>query len=242
MTEQTIRIASYDVLPDGTLKPSALQRYCQQAALEDVAAVGATYRTMRERSMVFVLMRLSAEFRLPVFSNDEVLLRTHAYKCDGVMFYRAFELYRAGELCAAVDTRWVLIDFEKRTLLRPTQYVFPIRETQPEAELPHIERRVVLTGCDRKTVRNVRLTEMDENRHLNNCVYSDWALDDAPLDLENGRVKYLCIHFEHEAHWKDEIELSFQREEKNGCLMQAFNKTTGQVCFAAVLRTEPKGN
>ncbi len=239
MTEIRTSIASYDVLPDGTMKPSALQRYCQQAALDDTTAVGATYHAMRERGMVFVLMRLSADFLKPVVSGDEVMIRTHAYKCDGVMFYRAFEMYRGDELVASADTRWVLIDYVKRTILRPTQYVFPLRETQPDAELPPIERRILLTNADKTVFRTVRLTEMDENRHLNNCVYSDWAIDDAPIDFERERIKYLCIHFEHEAHWKDELELAYQGGGEE-CRLQAKNRTTGQPCFSALIRTVAK--
>ncbi|MBP5230349.1 MAG: hypothetical protein ILO68_01335, partial [Clostridia bacterium] len=215
------------------------QKYCQQIAVEDTGAVGATYEAMRRRSMVFVLMRLSVDFPVPVRANEEVLLRTHAYKCDGVMFYRAFELYRDGVLAAVADTRGVLIDYVKRTILRPSQYTFPLQETQPEAELPPIDRRIVLTGADLKVLRSVRYTEMDENGHLNNCVYSDWAMDDAPADYSRYRVRSLCVHFDHEARWKDELELTYQKD-GSGCLLTAFNRTSGQTCFSAVLRMEEK--
>lgn len=239
MLEQRLKVCSYDVLPDGTLKPSALQRYCQQAALEDVSASGATYQALRARHMVFVLMRLSADFRTEIRSADELLLRTHPYKNDGVMFYRAFELFRGGETVGTMDTRWVLLDTEKRVILRPAHYTFPMTETQPTEELPPIERRILLTATDRTAVRSVRLTDMDENRHLNNCVYSDWAIDDAPIDLDKTRLRYICIHFEHEAYLNDELEIRYQKD-PDGCRLVAFNKTGDRNCFSAVLRTEPK--
>ena len=60
MIEKQIRISSFDVLPNGTVKPSALLRHMQQAAREDCDAMGCTYPYMREQNTVFVLIRLAS--------------------------------------------------------------------------------------------------------------------------------------------------------------------------------------
>ena len=239
MLEKKLNVCSYDVLPDGTLKPSSFQKYCQQIALEDLGSVGATYHALKNKGMAFVLMRYAADFRAEIRSEEEVVLRTHPYKCDGVMFYRAFELFRNGEYVASADTRWVLIDVCKRTILRPSQFGFQTHESQPEYELPEIVRRIIPERTDYKTERKVRLTEMDENGHLNNCSYADWAMDDAPLDLDKNRVRSICIHFEHEAYRDDVLELSYQKD-ADGCLLQAFDRTQNRSCFSALLKTGPR--
>lgn len=239
MLEKSFSVCSYDVLPDGSMKPSAFQKYSQQIALEDLGSVGATYQALKERGMAFVLMRYAAEFKTDIRSSDEVVLRTHPYKCDGVMFYRAFELYRNGEIAAVADTRWVLLDIVKRAILRPSQFNFQMRLSDPAAPLPDIARRIVLERTDVKTERKVRLSEMDENGHLNNCYYADWAIDDAPVDFGKNRIRSICIHFDHEAYRDDALELSFQKD-ADGCLLQAFDRTENRSCFSAVLRTEPR--
>ena len=239
MLERKLTVCTYDVLPDGNLKPSAFQKYCQQIAVDDVSATGATYRALKERGMAFVLMRYAAAFPKEVRATDEVVLKTHAYKCDGVMFYRCFELHRDGDLVAVADTRWVLLDIRKRTILRPAQYTFRIEETAPGAPLPEIDRRIPVEKTDARAERRVRFTEMDENGHLNNCSYTDWAIDDAPLDLDRVRIKSVCIHFDHEAYRDDLLELSYQKN-PDGCSLNAFDRTENRSCFSAVLKTEPK--
>lgn len=238
--EKQIDVCSYDVLPDGSMKPSAVQKYCQQIGLDDLSAYGASYQEMRKKSMVFVLMRLSMDFIKPVCSGEKLLVRTNAYKTDGVMFYRDYEFYRDGEPVIAVDSRWVLINFETRALLRSSQYCYGMEESEPAVQLPMIPRRIQLNGEDLKVKRTVHLTQTDENRHLNNCVYADILLDEAPVDLDKQRIRTLSILFDHEAYWKDELELRYQKQD-NGFLVAADDLTTGKPCFQASCVLEKRG-
>lgn len=63
MLEQTIKIKSYDVHPNGVVKISALQKYMQQIAREDSDSYGATYAKMRDANMVFVITPLAHGIR-----------------------------------------------------------------------------------------------------------------------------------------------------------------------------------
>lgn len=235
MKEYTITICSYDVLPDGTVKPSALQRYFQQIALDDVAASGATYPAMREHSMVFVLTKLRMDIVKPIRSGDTVSLSTYPYKVEGVNFFRAFELWRGEELVGVADSRWVLLDYERRTILRPSELPFPLTPQMPTVTPPAMPRRIAQTGAPEYVVaRRVLLTEVDENHHLNNCCYSDYLLDHLPADVLRTPVRTVCILFDHEAYRGDTLELRYQRVEE-GFTVEAFDLTTQKSCFHALL-------
>lgn len=234
MKEQTILICSYDVLPDGNVKPSAMQRYFQQIALEDIAACGATYSALRALSMVFVLTKLRLDFIKPIRSGDTLLLRTYPYKIEGVTFFRAFELWRDGEVVGSADSRWVLLNYERRTIMRPSELPFRIPEALPMVELAPLPRRIAIHGApDCTTARNVLLTEVDENHHLNNCCYSDYVIDHAPLDVCSNPIRSFCILFDHEAYLGDTLDICYQCNE-GGFTAVAMDQTTGKPCFQAI--------
>ena len=90
MLEQTIKIKSYDVHPNGVVKISALQKYMQQIAREDSDSYGATYAKMREANMVFVITRLAVEFERPLRDEDIVTIRTINNRLEGASFVREF--------------------------------------------------------------------------------------------------------------------------------------------------------
>ncbi len=235
MKEQTISICSYDVLPDGTVKPSALQRYFQQIALDDVSASGATYPAMREHSMVFVLTKLRMEILRPIRSGDTVTLSTYPYKIEGVNFFRAFEVWRGEELVCCADSRWVLINYARRTILRPSELPFLLTPAMPTVPLPVLPRRITpVRAPESTTARKVLLTEVDENRHLNNCVYSDYLLDHLPADILRNPLRSLCILFDHEAYLGDTVELRYERVEE-GYIVDALDRTNEKSCFQALL-------
>ena len=132
MLEQTIKIKSYDVHPNGVVKISALQKYMQQIAREDSDSYGATYAKMREANMVFVITRLAVEFERPLRDEDIVTIRTINNRLEGASFVREFLFFSGGEQVAAATTLWALLDFEKRSILRPSALPFTI----PALNLP----------------------------------------------------------------------------------------------------------
>ena len=231
MREEMIRIRSYDVLPDGSVKPSAMQRYMQQIARDDIAAYGATYEAMREQSMVFVITRLRMDFLSEIRDGDELLLKTFPYKVEGVTWFRSFEAYRNGERVMTADSRWVLLNFQTRSILRPSELRFEIPSSEITEEYPPIPRRISLAGTPfRESKRKIYLTQTDENCHLNNCVYSDLALDDAPIDLGGKRICTVCILFEREAVEGDTLTLRYEKTE-DGFIASADNDSDGKPCF-----------
>ena len=132
MLEQTIKIKSYDVHPNGVVKISALQKYMQQIAREDSDSYGATYAKMRDANMVFVITRLAMEFERPLRDEDIVTIRTINNRLEGASFVREFLFFSGGEQVAAATTLWALLDFEKRSILRPSALPFTI----PALNLP----------------------------------------------------------------------------------------------------------
>ncbi len=233
MKETQIKICSYDVLPNGKIKPSALQKYFQEIALEDISDHGGSYQNMRRNSMVFVLTKLRIDFYKDILASDVLTLKTFPYKVEGVTFFRAFELWKGETLVCNADSRWVLINYNTRTILRPTELPYQIPQNQPSVQPNEMPRRIAQTEIAHTVSRKVLLTETDENQHLNNCCYSDYLLDHAPMDVCQAPLKAMCIIFEREALLHDEIELRYQTV-ADGFIATAWNKTKENRCFQAI--------
>lgn len=236
MIEKTYRINSYDVNPNGLIKVSALQKYMQQLAREDCNGYGATYARMRSDNMVFVITKLGLEIYSDICSEDVITIRTFNNKIEGVHFNREFEIFKNGEKAAAASTYWVLLDYEKRSVLRPKVFNYAITSYNAETICMDIPRRLFChNGIGYNAgIRKVVFSDLDENNHLNNCVYSDIALDYSPIDLNEHFLIKTHIIFLNEARLGDNLNISVIKGENSYCL-NAHNDTENRPCFEAEL-------
>lgn len=225
-------VASFDVYPNSTIKPSALQRHMQQYGREDCDELGCTYIDMRNVNMVFVMTKMGISVNKPVFAYDELTVRTYNNKISGVTFVREFEFYRGGEEVIHATTQWAIVNYSDRKIVRPRQFPFPIPEHKIDCATIPLPRSIDTEGLTHCGTRTVHLSDLDENDHLNNCIYSDISMDVIPYDRKNEYVKEACIIFRHEARIEDILNLA--NGEKDGAhIVSAYNSTNGEPCFDA---------
>ncbi len=232
MLEKKISVKSFDVYPNSTMKPVALQRYMQQIAREDCDNMGWTYNNMREINMVFVMTKLGIKVNKPVFAYDELMVRTYNNKIKGIVFTREFEFYRFGEEVIHATTEWVIVNYDTRRIVRPSFFPYEIPEMNIDCDTINLPRAIEISDLSPAGERRVRLSDLDENDHLNNCIYSDIAMDILPYDRKQDYVKEIKIIFRHEAKLGDCLNLSWgEQEGKYGVF--AFNTENNLACFEA---------
>lgn len=232
MIERTFSVKSFDVFPNSTIKPSALQKYMQQFAREDCDETGATYYKMREVNMVFVITKMAIEIKKPVFAYDELKVITYNNSIKGITFDREFEFYRDGEEVIHASTQWVIVNYDSRKIVRPRDFPFEIESINKENTEIEIPRMLEKSGLVEHSERVVRLSDLDENDHLNNCIYSDISLDILPFDRKDDFVKEIRILFCQEARIDDVLSLS-SCEKEGRHTVYAYNKTGEKPCFEA---------
>ena len=237
MIETKMTVASFDVYPNSTMKPAALQRHMQQLAREDCDAMGCTYNNMRDVNMVFVMTKLGISVSKPVFAYDELTVRTFNNRVSGITFEREFEFFRNGEKVIHATTQWVIVKYDDRSIVRPRSFPFEIPSYDLDCGSIPLPRSITPDGEPRDAgLRRVALSDLDENDHLNNCVYSDVAMDVLKeYDRKTQYVKDVKIIFRHEAKLGDELSLSVgsRASEENGAsyVVSAVNNTSGLACF-----------
>jgi acyl-ACP thioesterase len=232
MIEKGITVASFDVFPNSTIKPSALQRYMQQLAREDCDAMNCTYNNMRDVNMVFVLTKLGIKINEPVFAYDQLTVRTYNNLISGITFVREFEFYRGEKEVIHATTQWVIVRYDTRRIVRPREFPYEIPEHKLDCASVEIPRTLGAKDIPPCGERTVRLSDLDENDHLNNCVYSDITLDFLPYDRKDDFVSDIRIIFHHEARIGDVLQVGVAEKEE-GYAVMAVNSTNESVCFEA---------
>jgi len=102
-----------------------------------------------------------------------------------------------GEVIGSATTRWVLVSYSARRILRPDA-LFTDLSSNTEELLPlEPSRRLkLLDGVTvNEAVYTASLTDMDTNYHVNNTRYGDLIVDYSGLDLINSKIKEFEIHF-----------------------------------------------
>lgn len=195
MQEKTVRFGSFDLMPDHHPRPGAVLRQLQQLAREHMNTFGHTYYSMLEDGMVFILTRMAMRRFLPIPGEKDLRLVTGSNGVHGASFYRSFTLYDGDALLFTAQTEWVLLDFRSRKILRPTALVWdaPVDPVLcgdlTASRLAPLETGEIVARDERK----VYLSMLDENDHLNNCVYADLVFDTLPdgIPWRDFTINYL---------------------------------------------------
>lgn len=86
--------------------------------------------------------------------------------------------------------------------------------------------------------KKVAYNEIDQNLHVNNTRYLDWATDCFKLKhYQNHRLTGFSLEFLAETHWGDEIELHIGNDFLNSAV-EAIESTSSTKLFKAVLTWE----
>ena len=244
MFEKPIKITSFDVFPNGTVKPSALLKYMQQIAREDCDAVGCTYPFIRSLNTVFVVTKLGIELDRPLVSGETITIRTYNNRINGIVFDREYEFLSDGEEIGHCSSSWVLVRYDTRALVRPKDFPFEFVSYEKDCRLVDVPRRLDDEGCVPSAERVVRVSDLDENNHLNNCIYADIALDAVTgFDGLSEAVTGVTVIFRNEAKLGDVLQTSERRGDGN-VFVKAYNQTTDKPCFEALFtfsREAPAG-
>ena len=207
-TEYTlpIKVASYDVGANNTMRLSAVLRYQQEAGEQHLVGAGLGWQDMLRMGMVFVTSRWhTLVHRLPAM-EEQVTLTTWHRDRKGPRFFRCYEWRDAqGELLIEGVMQFALVSVADHRLLRGTEFdVFGVAD-QPHRTVscgdPSRWSLPSMTAVDTYTVRR---SDIDRNGHLNNTRYADLLTDVLPTDA----VSTIELQFAGECRLGDVITLA----------------------------------
>ena len=208
------KVRSYEVDLNKRLKPYFVQTYLQEAGYAGSQFCGAGYDALRAQNLAWVINRIHIVFNgLPVW-GDEVKLDTWSRGKFGPLWIRNFRMYKGEEQLLEATSSWTVLDLEHRSIFRGMPPF--IEGTNCEEDtLPFCTKLVVPEGVEMKLAgsHTALFSELDTNGHVNNCCYTEWAIDALPYEyLASHQIKDIEINFLAEVSHGMEVEFHLGRE------------------------------
>lgn len=218
-TEQ-IKVRYSEIYERGKLRPTQLVGYLQDLAVLHSNRIGYDTNYLAEHHLAWLLLYWDIDIdRLP--EDEEVLtMMTWAVPYRRVQSNRDSEITDASDrrICYA-SARWVLTDIVRRRPYKMTPeffepYTFP--NSRPVREVPYDFPE--LTEEQKHSERNIIITrrDVDNNSHVNNKTYVDWAFDDIDDDTwKNYEVKNIKVAYKHEFRMGDPVISKYYIQEED---------------------------
>ena len=226
------RVTSYDVGPSRTLKPSSILRIIQEVAGRHLEQDGLSYEFMREKGIVFLLVKQSVHVNALPKCEEEVTVKTWFERTEGVKFVRNIRFYdNEGNTLIEAATLWIIADPDTHRILRPSAFPFEMPKEGSESVDAKIARISVPQTAADAGVRVVRWSDIDCNDHMNNAVYADIVCDFFPGGLGGSELRNFQIDFDGEAALYDEISIKTAADGQGGAVIAG--TVDGRRCFMA---------
>jgi medium-chain acyl-[acyl-carrier-protein] hydrolase len=181
---KSFAVHSYEVDFEGLARPTALLNFLQDAAGEHAALLGWSVIDLRKRNMTWVLSRTHVlVHRYPAW-GERIEVLTWPSGRRGLFALRDFEVADAdGNTVLVGTTSWMVLDLARKQAIKvdavvPNDYLLDRRALADDfSPLP------VLAAAEREVRFTVEAGHLDLNRHVNNTVYIQWALEAVPKDI-----------------------------------------------------------
>ncbi|WP_446898118.1 acyl-[acyl-carrier-protein] thioesterase [Clostridium sp. LBM24168] len=217
--EKEFQVNYYEIDFKEKLLITSIMNYFDDTATEQSQNMGRGLGYMKEHRIAWVIYKWDIYVnRYPHF-REKIKVRTYARSFRKFYGYRTFEIIDKDEniICRA-NSVWLLIDIDKRRVKRITDDMYSIYGvTKQDNEPLAIDNINLPDKFDFEKYFDVRYSDIDTNRHVNNVKYVDWAIETVPLDIvENYSIENINISYKKEAIYGGKIKSSTKIEEENG--------------------------
>ncbi len=198
---QTYTICRHDGDHHGNAKPGALLRYGQQIATMHAEAAGLNDELYAATHTAYVLAKLALHIDRTPRVDETLTVTTRPERCKRAVNKRITFFYdAAGQQVAVLDSRWVLIDTDKRLILRkhPEAFNDCWAEDVP-FELPMKMVKAAPEDCAPAGEYTATYSRCDMNGHMNNTRYVDILCDALPWNVwDEGEARDLKVYYHRE--------------------------------------------
>ncbi|GAB4169334.1 MAG: thioesterase [Calditrichia bacterium] len=200
-------VRTYEVNQFGLATFQTIANYLQEAASIHAEGLGFGYSNMVSRGIAWVLVRLSVQMDAYPGWKEKVTVKTWPSFIDTVYAYRDFTIYNSqNHAIGKATSQWAIINLESKKIVRPSSINIELPEHTGREFLPKYERIPSLSEPQHQLQFNVRKSDLDLNRHVNNVKYIEWALEAIP-ETSTGKMVpgYFDIVFRNETFYGDQI-------------------------------------
>lgn len=195
-------IARYHEMgPDRRLRVQCLCNYLEETAGYHADELGVGLERLAEDGLAWVLAKVRLCIDQRPGPGEAFRVDTWPVAIERLQFRRDFEVFDARDrLVARAVTQWVVMSLSSRRLERFPPHVAAHQPESPRLALENGDIRIPAVGETAQAGPSfpVRLADIDQNGHVNNGRYVDFALEAAHVAGIRGELAEMDIIFRSE--------------------------------------------
>lgn len=203
----------------GRLRPSAVVNYFQNLAVLHSDAAGYSVEKLQSQNSGWVLTGWHIRFGELPRESTRVIAQTWADTYRRTQADRDFALIDEDGVFAYASSRWFLMNTERRRPLKldkeffaAYQFETPRTVSQEDYKIDFPEDAPELSTFSIPVMRR----DTDTNRHVNNAVYVDWAMDGVPDEIyDSCELTELMVIYKKECRQGNQVRGTLYKNGKD---------------------------
>jgi len=232
--EDTFKIRAYEAGPDGRVTIQSVCNYLQEAAASHAVKMGLAMNSLIKENMTWVLSRLHIRMNEYPFWLDAIRIETWPAVKDKYFAIRDFRLFNsAGKKIGTASSSWMIIDTVSRKPVALPSYMDGFQNEQKHRALKDpFEKLPKAQNAEYEKHFNVRLGDLDMNRHVNSVHYLAWGMETVPKEVWQGYLlSDVEINYRFECYYGQSIISRSEKQENEAGLTfihQLFREDDGR--------------
>ena len=155
--------------------------YLQDAADEHALSLGISAGQLQSHGYAWILYKSGLKINRYPLQGETISIRTWPWMQRNLYELRMLEVRdEEGQMLFEANTCWLMVDLAKGNPVRLNRTPF-IEILRGENEIRDDFRNIPsLTESESEITFKVRLHDLDANRHVNNAIYPEWAIETIP--------------------------------------------------------------
>ena len=217
--KEDFTVRAYEVDMRGQLTLQSLFNYMQEAAGNHAAALGVSVEQLFRENLTWVLSRVHLQVNRYPHWKQKVTIETWPADKDTFYAIRDFRILdEKGVAIGKASSSWMMIDLKLRKPIPLPASIERLKNqtmgrslADPFHKLPKVQR------IDHEKNFQVRLSDLDINRHVNSVHYIAWALETVPMDIHKAaHLSDVEVTYRAESNYGDRVRSLCQIEKQDG--------------------------
>lgn len=232
MYKQLITLKNCDFSFQDKIKPQAILEACEEVAGRDAEECHNGYHDLMAKNLAWVVVRTKVVINKDLENGKDAYIKTYSNTPGRIDFDRNYVISNLNnEDCIYVLSKWIIIDYTTRRIVRSSAANFPRDKISDEKVITDL-KKVTFTdeSLTNENHQSVKLNDLDHNGHMNNCRYLEFIYNTFDIS-ETRQIKSFECEYVKELKYGENIIIKYDDEKKH---YKIFN-SNNELSFSCIL-------
>lgn len=216
VTKKDYEVHLYEIDYNKKVTITSIMQYFEDIATYQSDELGIGIDYLMKNKIAWVLYKWDIHMDKYPEYGDKITVATIPYSIKKFYAYRRYEIYNKGEKVGEANSLWFLIDTEKRRPCKVSEDIFMrYGLTKEDDKQLEFEKLRSPENIDFNKRFNVRFSDIDTNRHVNNVKYVSWALENVPFEImTKHKISDIRVVYEKEVTYGEAVTVDTEMKEE----------------------------